>query len=205
MSSFMEEKISFASDGFQLQGLLHRAGANGVVVTHPHPLYGGNMFNPVVETITQTFQHQGYTTLRFDFRGVGNSQGRHDNGTGEKRDVCQALACLAQIDIEKICLAGYSFGAWVNAWIRPGDAPVTEMIMVAPPLAFIDFGPIQEIANLKLVVTGSRDDIAPVHMIQERLPSWNPAARFEIIPGADHFFSGYGEILASTLTAYISE
>ena len=77
------------------------------------------------------------------------------------------------------------------------------MIMVSPPVAFIDFGPIQEIANLKLVVTGSRDDIAPVHMIQERLPYWNPAARFGIIPGADHFFSGYADILASTLMAHI--
>lgn len=201
----MEEKISFASDGFQLQGLLHRGGAKGVVVTHPHPLYGGSMHNPVVETITQTFQQAGYTTLRFDFRGVGDSEGRYDNGTGEKRDVCQALACLEQIHIEKISLAGYSFGAWVNARIRPGDAWVAEMIMVSPPLAFMDFGPIQEIANLKLVVTGSRDDIAPVHMIQERLPSWNPASRFEVIAGADHFFSGYGEILASTLAAYISE
>ena len=77
------------------------------------------------------------------------------------------------------------------------------MIMVSPPVAFIDFEPIQEIATLKLVVTGSRDDIAPAHMIQERLPTWNPAARFKIIPGADHFFSGYAGILASTLMAHI--
>jgi alpha/beta superfamily hydrolase len=199
----MEEKISFKSDGFKLQGLLHSAGEKGVVVTHPHPLYGGNMYNPVVETITQAFQHQGYTTLRFDFRGVGSSQGTYDKGTGEKRDTCRALAYLAQINVDKICLAGYSFGAWVNAQILPGDAPVTEMTMVSPPVAFIDFEPIQEMTTLKLVVTGSRDDIAPAHMIRERLPSWNPAARFEIIPGADHFFSGYADILASTLMAHL--
>ena len=199
----MEEKISFLSDGFQLQGLLHRAGERGVVVSHPHPLYGGDMYNPVVETVTQAFQHQGYTTLRFNFRGVGNSQGVYDNGTGEKKDTCHALAYLAQINIEKVYLAGYSFGAWVNAQIHPEDAPVTEMIMVSPPLAFMDFGFIQEITTLKLVVTGSRDDIAPAHMIQERLPSWNPAAQLEIIPAADHFFSGYADILASMLMAQI--
>lgn len=199
----MEEKISFRSDGFQLQGLLHRAGANGVVVTHPHPLYGGNMYNPVVEIITQVFRNQGYTTLRFDFRGAGNSQGRYDQGAGEKRDVSRALAYLAQINIEKICLAGYSFGAWVNAQIHPGETPVTEMIMVSPPVAFIDFGPPQEMTHLKLVVSGSRDDIAPVHMIQERLVSWNPTTPFEIITGADHFFSGYADVLASTLMAHI--
>jgi len=199
----LEEKISFESDGFQLQGLLHRAGASGVVVTHPHPLYGGNMYNPVVETITRAYQNQGYTTLRFNFRGVGNSQGVYDKGTGEKKDTCRALTYLEQINIEKICLAGYSFGAWVNAQIHPEDAPFTEMIMVSPPLAFIDFEPIQEITTLKLVVTGSRDDIAPVHMIQGQLLSWNPAARFEIIPGADHFFSGYADILTSMLMSYM--
>jgi len=104
---------------------------------------------------------------------------------------------------ENICLAGYSVGAWVNAQIHPDDAPVTEMIMVSPPVAFMDFGPIQEIANLKLVITGSRDDIAPAHLIQERLPAWNPTTQFEIIPEADHFFSGYADILASTLMAYM--
>ena len=203
MSSAMEETITFESDGFQLQGLLHRAGTTGVVVTHPHPLYGGNMYNPVVETITRAFQHQGFTTLRFDFRGVGNSQGSYDKGIGEKKDTCQALAYLSQIHNEKLCLAGYSFGAWVNAQIQPADAPVFKMIMVSPPVAFIDFGPPQEIPHLKLVVSGSRDDIAPVHMIQERLRSWNPTTPFEIITGADHFFSGYADILASTLMAHI--
>ena len=199
----MEESITFESDGFQLQGLLHRAGKTGVVVTHPHPLYGGNMYNPVVETITRAFQHKGYTTLRFDFRGVGNSQGSYDKGTGEKKDTCRALAYLSRVHIEKLCLAGYSFGAWVNARIRPADAPVSEMIMVSPPVAFMDFDPPQEIPHLKLVVSGSRDDIAPVHMIRERMPSWNPTTPFEIIAGADHFFSGHTDILTSTLMAHI--
>ena len=199
----MEEKISFESDGFQLQGLLHRAGDKGVVVTHPHPLYGGNMHNPVVETITQAFRLQGYTTLRFDYRGVGHSQGAYDEGIGEKRDTCQAVAYLAKVNMDQIWLAGYSFGAWVNAQIQPEDAPVTKMIMVSPPVAFIDFDPTQKIARLKLVVTGSRDDIAPAQMIQKRLISWNPDSRFEIIPGADHFYSGYTDILESTLMASI--
>ena len=199
----MEEKISFKSDGFQLQGLLYRAGKKGVVVTHAHPLYGGSMHNPVVQTITETFQHQGYTTLRFNFRGVGNSQGTYDEGAGEKRDVCQALACLAQMNFEKTCLAGYSFGAWVNAQIPPEEASAEETVMVSPPVALMDLEPIQKIPNLKLVVTGSRDDIAPAHMIRERLPSWNPASPFEIITGADHFYSGYADSLASTLMIHI--
>ena len=161
------------------------------------------MHNPVVETITETFQHQGYTTLRFDFRGVGASQGTFDQGAGEKRDVCQALAYLAQMNFEKTCLAGYSFGAWVNAQIPPEEASTEALVMVSPPVAFIDFEPMQKIPNLKLVVTGSRDNIAPAHMIREKLPAWNPASQFEIIPGADHFYSGYTDSLASTLITHI--
>jgi uncharacterized protein len=199
----MEEKISFESDGFQLQGLLHRAGDKGVVVTHPHPLYGGNMYNSVVETIIQAYQHQGYTTLRFDFRGAGRSQGVYDEGCGEKRDTCRAAAYLADLNIEEICLAGYSFGAWVNAQIHPGDAPITKMIMVSPPVAFVDFSPVNKIAKLNLVVTGSEDDIAPAQMIREKLPSWNPDSQLEIIPGADHFYTGYTDILESILMAGI--
>jgi len=201
----VEEKISIKSDGLQLQGLLHRAEVNGVVVTHPHPRYGGDMYNPVVETITRTFQHQGYTTLRFDFRGVGNSQGRYDKGSGEKRDVCRALDYLARIPMDKICLAGYSFGAWVNAQIYPGDPAVTEMIMVSPPVAFIDFGSISDLGALRLIVTGSRDDIAPPDLIEKSYAGWNAEAQFEVINGADHFYAGYLDKLGAILAVYLED
>ena len=88
----MEEKITFESGPCRLEGYW-QAGAksNGVVITHPHPLYGGTMNNPVVETVQSAYQQNGYATLRFNFRGVGGSQGNFDNGLGDQDDVRAAI------------------------------------------------------------------------------------------------------------------
>ena len=200
----MEKPISFSSEAYRISGLMDDQGTQkAVVITHPYPLYGGDMHNPVVAVLQRAYGQAGYTTLRFDFRGVGASEGRYTDGQGEIVDVLAALSHVADMGISDIDLAGYSFGAWVNAQIPPEEAFAEEMVMVSPPVAFIDFEPMQKIPNLKLVITGSRDDIAPAHMIRERLPSWNPASQFEIIAGADHFYSGYADSLASTLMAHI--
>jgi len=200
----MEKQITFDSDDLRLHGLLHTAGNKGVVVTHPHPLYGGDMHNPVVEAITHAFQHHGYTTLRFNFRGVGQSQGMFDEGLGEKQDVCRAMSYLENIGIEKYCLAGYSFGAWVNAQILPEEMPDAEMIMVSPPVAFMGFESVQAIPKLKLVVTGGKDDIAPAQMIKKMLPAWCATTRLEIITGADHFYSGHTGTLSLVVQKAVS-
>ncbi|MEJ2024042.1 MAG: alpha/beta hydrolase, partial [Deltaproteobacteria bacterium] len=110
------EKIDFRSGDLVLEGLLTRAdGSRGVVVTHPHPLYGGNMQNNVVRAITRAYREAGYTTLRFNFRGVGASQGGFDNGRGEQKDVEAALQYRLSLGCDWLDLAGYSFGSWVNA------------------------------------------------------------------------------------------
>lgn len=196
----MEEKIKFLSEDFEIEGLIHKGVKDkGVIVTHPHPLYGGDMYNMVVESIVHAYHKKGYTTLRFNFRGVGKSQGRYDNGIGEQKDIRAALAYLYGIGIKHIDLAGYSFGAWVNSKITRQDDPVEGMIMVSPPAGFIDFQPITPINSLKLVVTGESDEIAPKDLIEKMLPTWNKNARFEVIKGADHFYSGYLEQLESIL------
>ena len=196
----MEEKINFVSETFKIEGLLEKqAGHHGVVITHPHPIYGGNMDNPVVEVLVGVYQQKGYTTLRFNFRGTGNSQGYFDNGRGEQLDVCSAFSYLYEAGIETIDLAGYSFGAWVNAQINSEAADFKNMVMVSPPIGFIDFAEINSIPALKLVVTGSRDDIAPPGLIRKTLPDWNPSAQFEIVEGADHFYSGQLDRLEAVL------
>jgi alpha/beta superfamily hydrolase len=111
-----------------------------VVITHPHPLYGGTMSNPVVETIQSAYQQYGYATLRFNFRGVGGSQGNFDNGVGEKDDVRAAIAYAERMHAAKIDLAGYSFGAWVNAAVAAAKrTPIHSMVMVSPPVEFMAF------------------------------------------------------------------
>jgi uncharacterized protein len=195
----MEERITFPAGPLELEGLLHRgSGSKGAVITHPHPLYGGDMNNPVVECLRDAYGERGYTTLRFNFRGVGRSQGVHGDGLGELADVEGAIAAVSALALEEIDLAGYSFGAWVNARVK--NPAVAGSVMVSPPVAFIDFKEVSAIPGLKLVVTGSRDDIAPADRIEELLPFWNPAARFEVLDGIDHFYGGGLDRLKQILT-----
>lgn len=187
----MTEKITFLSEGYKIEGLLNQKDEKkGVVVTHPHPLYGGDMNNLVVESIVHVYHMKGYSTLKFNFRGVGRSQGAYDDGLGEQKDVLSALSFLADMGMEQIDLAGYSFGAWVNAHALQKDTLTKQMIMVSPPVGFMDFKSIVTMNTLKFVVTGNRDDIAPADMIEKMISTWNPNARFEVIDGADHFYGG---------------
>ena len=201
----MEEKITFESGPCRLEGYW-QAGAKGkgVVITHPHPLYGGTMNNPVVETVQSAYRQHGYATLRFNFRGVGGSQGNYDNGMGEQADVRAAIAYVESMNVSAVDLAGYSFGAWVNTGVA-ADSPtaIKSMMMISPPVGLIEFENVNVLSCLKLVVTGGRDDIAPVNQIRDMLPTWNPDAQFEVIDGCDHFYSGYFEELQSILDRYL--
>jgi len=200
----MEEKIIFLSEDYKIEGLLDKQSEdNGVVITHPHPLYGGDMNNFIVDLIVCAYQKKGFTTLRFNFRGTANSQGSYDNGTGEQEDVRAALSTLKQMGIKNLDLAGYSFGAWVNALAIIKNNFVENMVMVSPPVGFVDFSPVNSISCLKLVVTGSIDDIAPADQIKTMYPAWNPKAHLKIINGADHFYSGCLAELESVLYSHI--
>jgi len=200
----MEEKIRFLSDGYEIEGRLEKSSLQkGVVITHPHPLYGGDMHNNVVAAIARVYRQRGYATMRFNFRGVGHSQGSYGDGVGEQEDVRAAVSYLAHLGIGQIDLAGYSFGAWVNALSIINEPQLANMIMVSPPVAFIDFGSISNLGSLGLIVTGSRDDIAPPDLIKKSYGAWNAAAKFEVINGADHFYTGYLDKLAAILAAYL--
>jgi len=201
----MEEKITFESGPCRLEGYW-QAGAKGkgVVITHPHPLYGGTMNNPVVETVQSAYRQHGYATLRFNFRGVGGSQGNYDNGMGEQADVRAAIAYVESMNVSAVDLAGYSFGAWVNTGVA-ADSPtaIKSMMMISPPVGLIEFENVNVLSCLKLVVTGGRDDIAPVNQIRDMLPTWNPDAQFEVIDGCDHFYSGHLDKLKVILTSFL--
>lgn len=200
----MEEKVFFQSGGLQLEGFLEKGtGDCGAVVTHPHTLFGGDMYNLVVESIRKVYMSLGYTTLRFNFRGAGNSQGSFDDGQGEQTDVLSAIDCMKQHGIVQVDLAGYSFGAWVNALACPRHEDIKRQVMVAPPVAFIDFKNVSALPALSLIISGSRDDYAPPNLIRKMIPIWNPSARFEVIEGADHFLFGNSGELESVLRKYL--
>jgi uncharacterized protein len=200
----MEERIVFNSDNNLLEGFLDfHSVEKGVVVTHPHPLYGGDMSNMVVELMIASFRSKGFSTLRFNFRGVGGSQGSFSNGVGEAGDVCAAVEYLKAKKIQQVVLAGYSFGAWVNAYVKCDNVTFEKMVMVSPPVAFMDFTPARSIDKLNLVITGSRDEMAPPEQINKILPLWNRSADFKIIDGADHFYWDHFKTLDRVLTSYI--
>jgi alpha/beta superfamily hydrolase len=201
-----EKKLRFESgDGIPLEGLLLEGHTGrGVVITHPHPLYGGDMYNNVVAILQSAFQETGFSTLRFNFRGVGASSGTYDDGDGEQQDVNAALEAMQDMGVSAVDLAGYSFGAWVNARAASeAGAVCARMIMIAPPAAMLDFSPALNLPSLTLVITGSRDAFAPPEMLKKQVPLWNPAARLEVIKGADHFFYGFEKTLADVLKAHL--
>lgn len=205
----MEENFFFESDGFRLEGLLDKSesvkskNAKGVVITHPHPLYGGDMNNFVVESIKKVYREKGYTTLRFNFRGVGGSQGNYDNDQGEQEDLRSALSAIASTGIKQIELSGYSYGAWINSLVACQDSSIKNIVLVSPPVAFIDFSPVISIPGLKLVITGSLDDYAPPELVKNALGIWNKEALLEIIEGTDHFYGGHTKKLESILRRFI--
>jgi uncharacterized protein len=197
----MEEPVEIACGELRLEGTLERApGAQGVVITHPHPLYGGDMDNPVVKAVRLAFSRKGFTTLRLNFRGVGASGGRHGKGIEERHDVRGAIAHLQALGVTEIDLAGYSFGTWVNAGI---DSGFRRMVMVSPPVAFMPFDDGLRLPGLSLVVAGDRDDFAPLLTLRATCRQWNPQAALAVIPGADHFYSGFLRTLEETISAHV--
>ena len=196
-----EERIFFKADGLKLEGMLadfHND--KGVVISHPHPLYGGSMHNNVVKAVAHAYQEGGYGTLRFNFRGVENSEGDFANGVGEQEDVKAALQTLGKKNMD---LAGYSFGAWVNALGLAKYEEAQRLIMVSPPVSVIDFSFLEYSPKVKLVICGSRDEIAEYKKVEKMLPKWNEEALFRVIQGADHFYSGYEEELIDIVGEFL--
>ena len=177
----------------------------GLVMCHPHPLYGGDMDNPVVIRATEVAQAAGLATLRFNFRGAGGSEGVHDRGGGERDDVRAAVDALAgEIPHGRpLGLGGYSFGAWVAARVAMGDGASTlaSLALVAPPIGMLDWG-FARPAPHTLLVAGSRDSYCPVDALRE-LADRVSGATSVVIDGADHFFFGKLYPLGTALEAWL--
>jgi uncharacterized protein len=198
-----EERVFFDAMGLKIEGMLGKApGDRGVVIAHPHPLYGGTMHNNVVRAVAHAYQEEGYSTLRFNFRGVEQSEGDFGNGIGEQDDVKAALQSLGKKYTE---LAGYSFGAWVNALGLAKFEEAQRLIMVSPPVSVIDFDFLEYSPKVKLVICGTRDDLAEYRKVEKMLPKWNDQALFRVIQGADHFYSGHEEELIDIVGEFLRE
>jgi alpha/beta superfamily hydrolase len=199
-----EARVQIDAGGVRIEGLLENLpGQKALVMTHPHPLYGGTMHNNVVRAVAHAYQEEGCSTLRFNFRGVEGSEGQFDNGIGEQEDVKAALEYMSGIGKKHIDLAGYSFGAWVNTLGLAKYEPAQRLVLVSPPVSFIDFSFLEFSPKIRLVICGSRDEIAEYKKVEKMLPKWNDQAVFRVIQGADHFYSGHEEELIDIIGAFL--
>ena len=156
-----EERVFFEKDRVRLEGLFAVAGGTkGAVISHPHSLMGGDMWNSVVETVAQALFDAGISTLRFNFRGVGGSGGHFDEGRGEQADLLSAFAFLEDRGIKEVLPAGYSFGAWVTAGVLGRRTPAPALF-VAPPIEMFSFDSETLRNRVGLIVCGDRDPYCP--------------------------------------------
>ena len=177
--------------------------SSGVVLAHPHPLYGGTMENNVVLAAEAAFQAAGWHTLRFDFRGAGESTGTHSEGPGEIQDL--KAACMALEErVSEVSVCGYSFGAWVATSAVSRGLYCERLFLVAPPLDFLPFPDPLTLSPLRQVIFATDDMFCRLDHGTDSASRWNPFATVDVIPGADHFFSGFEENLTSLLLTTIS-
>ena len=171
----------------------------GVVVCHPHPLYGGDMDSSVVVRAVEACAGRNVATLRFNFRGVGASTGTHDDGRGEQDDVRAALADLRRRlpAGAALGLAGYSFGAAMAAQVA-AEAPLAGLALIAPPLRVMPMASAPTAHGPVLIVVGAEDQYCPSSAL-DSLRDALPQAMITVLEGADHFFFGALDDLGAAL------
>ena len=205
--------VSFiTNDGLTLEGVVHlpnpsRTTPNpspALVVCHPHPLYGGDMRNNIVAILCETVVSAGFAALRFNFRGVGASQGSHDKGRGERQDVAAAreyLRSQPEIDATRVGLAGYSFGAAMA--VLSVDDGTRALIAVSTPTGS---GAITQVdaACPTLLVSGDRDEYSDPDALRLLAQPLGNNAEVVILPGVDHFWWGSDDRLSEIVSKFLT-
>lgn len=193
----MPELIFPGPEG-RLEGRYHpqpgKPDAPIAIVLHPHPQYGGTMNNRVVYNLHYAFHAMGFTVMRFNFRGVGRSQGEYDQGIGELSDAASALDYLQAMNPNsKHCwVAGFSFGAWIGMQLLMRRPEITGFISVSPPANMYDFSFLAPCPSSGLIINGSADRVAPPKDTQVLVGKLREQKGITVthqeIEGADHFF-----------------
>ncbi|RDI46940.1 alpha/beta hydrolase [Aquicella lusitana] len=160
------------------------------IVCHPHPLFGGTMNNKVVTTLSKTFQYLGLATVRFNFRGVGKSEGEFDKGIGELEDLLAVIDWIQQEHpVRDIWLAGFSFGAYVAAKAAT-QVPAKKLITVAPPVQHFPMQTLPPILCPWVLAQGELDEVVPPEEVLAWAEAREPKPIILRFPEAGHFFHG---------------
>jgi alpha/beta superfamily hydrolase len=200
--------LVFPSAEWQLEGVLTESSGStrGAVICHPHPLYGGNMNNPVVRAVEDGLQRAGYSTLRFNFRGTGESTGSYAGGVGEGDDLRAAVACMVdKTGVEQVAIAGYSFGAMVTLQAGPSIAAGSHLIVVAPPLSFFKLSDLKLGAVPKLFIVGDGDQYCDAAELVEQLSCVPEPKKSVVLGGADHFLYGHETAIRAAVAEFAAD
>ena len=180
-----------------------------VLLLHPHPLYGGTMNNPIVMELYNIFDSLGFSTFRFNFRGVGKSEGKFDNGLGELADAAAALDWVQRQNpnTNQCWVSGFSFGAVICMQLLMRRPEITRFVSVSPQPNLYDFNFLAPCPASGLIVHGKKDEIAPLDDVQklaQKLQSQkNITVEYEEISGANHFYDNEIPKLKKVIKNYI--
>ncbi len=209
----MPEVIFNGADG-RLEGHYHHGGGTNsplAVILHPHPLHGGTMNNKVVYDLYHMFVRRGFSVLRYNFRGVGRSQGAFDHGQGELRDAASALDWMQLYNANSPggWVAGFSFGAWISMQLLMRRPEIQGFLSIALPANQYDFSFLAPCPSSGLIVHGENDTLVPPESVTKLVQKLSQQRGIKIdlqfIPGADHFFTGCPDRLAALVEGYLAE
>ena len=208
----MPEIIINGPEG-RLEGRYHHSkqpNAPIALLLHPHPQYGGTMNNKVVYTVYHAFVQQGFAALRFNFRGVGRSQGTFDRGEGELSDAASALDWLQSYNpnASACWIGGFSFGAWIGMQLLMRRPEIDGFVSVAPPANMYDFSFLAPCPSSGLIVHGDRDPLVPIEAVQKLIDKLmhqrDIKITYKLVKGADHFFQEHLEELDEAVQDYVA-
>ena len=179
------------------------------MILHPHPQAGGTMNDRITQHLYKTFVNRGFATLRFNFRGVGRSQGSFARGEGELSDAASALDWLQATNpnAQACWIAGFSFGAWIGMQLLMRRPEITAFVSVAPPANVYDFAFLAPCPSSGLIVHGDQDQVVPVESVKklvDRLSSQRGITiDYKLIKKADHFFGEHLETMSGHVDDYL--
>jgi alpha/beta superfamily hydrolase len=207
----MAEVIFNGPDG-RLEGRYHQSkkpDAPIAIVLHPHPLHGGNMNNRVVFIMFNNFVERGFSVLRFNFRGVGRSQGAFDNGVGELSDAAYAFDWVQQFNSNSpFCwIGGYSFGALISMQLMMRRPEIEGFVSISPPAGTEDFSFLAPCPSSGLIIHGDKDTHVPLDAVKKLAQKLdgqkNISINLSIVKGADHFYKDNMDNLSKEVASYL--
>ena len=194
----MTENVTFHSDALTLEGRLYlpqgKGPFPGIVLCHPHPLYGGNIDNYVLQGMAAAIVEHEMASLAFNFRGVGNSEGTHGQGVGEVADTLAAVDYMIShpsVDRDRLGIAGYSFGAGIALLAAAECRELRTIAMVACPAPFLNELELHQINRPKLFIQGDMDHVVQLDLFRFLVQRFKTPKEVEVLSGADHFLDGY--------------